>query len=300
MMIAPDRPAKFYKYTSVETASKILESSTFRYSSPLLFNDPFDVQTGLHFDFNVNHLQEKMWDRIEQFVLQEDRPVFAENSYIGKSIIFMWEKKPTHGFHREELRSLFVPLLSSLVDGLVELQAQVQSLWRKDFLPRLRVFSVSESGDNLLMWSHYAKDHTGVVFELRVMPKEDNPLCVAKAVKYHRVPPPLFSEEQWLNFMLERDDLNEQEFFLEYANIKNDIWRYENEWRVWDLPSSTEPPFFTAYPIFPNEIAAIYLGCRIEPERKAEILRLLAKYPSTLAFQARKVPDEYRIEFNPV
>jgi hypothetical protein len=146
--------------------------------------------------------------------------------------------------------------------------------------------------------AHYARDHTGVVFELRVIPKEDSPLCVAKPVQYRPVPPPFFSEAQWIDFMLEKTDLKEEAFFLEYANMKSDIWMYENEWRVWDLASSAEPPLFTAYPIFPNEIAAIYFGCKVEPERKTEILRLLTKYPRAEAFQARKAHDEYKIEFD--
>jgi hypothetical protein len=295
-----DRPAHFYKYTSAETAAKILESSTFRYSSPLLFNDPFDVQTGLHLDFDVTQLPEKVWERIEQLVLQQERPAFAESSFMRQSIALMRDKKSTHGFPREAMRSLVLPGLSAVVSGLVDLQAQVQNLWRQNFLPRLRVFSVSENKDNLLMWSHYAKDHTGVVFELRVMPAEDNPLHVAKPVQYCRVPPPLFSEEQWIDFMLERSDLKEEAFFLEYANMKSDVWVYENEWRVWDLVSSADPPFFTAWPIFPNEIRAVYLGCRIAPDRKTEILRLLAKYPTAGAFQSRKVPDEYKIEFDAI
>jgi hypothetical protein len=299
-MIVTNRPAHFYKYTSAETATAILESSTFRYSSPLLFNDPFDVQTGLHFDFDVTQLPEKVWGRIEQLVLQQERPLFSESSYMGQSITLMWDKKSTHGFPREDMRSIFLPGLSVMGSGLVDLQAQVQNLWRRSFLPRLRVFSVSEDKDNLLMWSHYARDHTGVVFELRVMPNEDNPLCVARPVKYCPVPPPLFSEEQWIDFMLERDDLHEEAFFLEYANMKSDIWKYENEWRVWDLASSADPPLFTAWPTFPNEIGSIYLGCRIESEKKAEILRLLTKYPTAGAFQARKVPDEYKIEFDAI
>jgi hypothetical protein len=54
----------FFKYTSATTAVKILESSAVRYSSPILFNDPFDVQSGLHFDFDIDLLPDKLLDRI--------------------------------------------------------------------------------------------------------------------------------------------------------------------------------------------------------------------------------------------
>jgi len=66
--------AHFYKYTSACSAVKILESSTFLYRSPLQFNDPFDVQSGLHFDFALDSLPDKILGRIEELVSQTNRP----------------------------------------------------------------------------------------------------------------------------------------------------------------------------------------------------------------------------------
>ena len=67
-------------------------------------------------------------------------------------------------FPKERMRVVFRPWLVSMTQKMVALQTQYQETWWKDFLPRLRVFSVTEEKDNLLMWAHYAKDHTGVVF----------------------------------------------------------------------------------------------------------------------------------------
>jgi hypothetical protein len=41
----------FFKYTTAETAKLIISSRKLRWSSPLLFNDPFDHQTGFAFPF---------------------------------------------------------------------------------------------------------------------------------------------------------------------------------------------------------------------------------------------------------
>lgn len=54
----------FFKYAPPETAIAVLKTKTIRYSSPLRFNDPFDVQSGLHFDFDLGTFQEKVLDRI--------------------------------------------------------------------------------------------------------------------------------------------------------------------------------------------------------------------------------------------
>ncbi|MDZ4857099.1 MAG: hypothetical protein SGJ26_19965, partial [Nitrospirota bacterium] len=74
---------RFFKYTSASTALKILESSAVRYSSPLLFNDPFDVQSGLHFEFEIESLPEKIFQRIEQLVASDREPEPQEGNILG-------------------------------------------------------------------------------------------------------------------------------------------------------------------------------------------------------------------------
>jgi hypothetical protein len=55
----------FFKYATTSTALAILTSSSVRYSSPLLFNDPFDLQTGMPLRFDMNVLPERLFARIE-------------------------------------------------------------------------------------------------------------------------------------------------------------------------------------------------------------------------------------------
>src|SRR5581483_818234 len=154
----------FFKYTSAETAIKILETSSVLYSSPIRFNDPFDVQSGLHFDFDVNSLADRIFDSVAELVQMQDRPPVSEVGDFGKAISLMWEKKATHGFPKDQIRAILREPLTALQRRMIELQAEFQTMWWQDFLPRARVFSVSEESDNLLMWSHYADYHRGVVF----------------------------------------------------------------------------------------------------------------------------------------
>src|SRR5947209_3099155 len=156
----PDHKDRFFKYVSASTAIKILERSTVRYSSPLIFNDPFDVQSGLHFPFDITALHEKALGRIRSLATAETRPEVDETDDWGKSIIVMWENRHKKGIPESFLRSMLAPLK----DRIVLYQKQCQYLWRIEFLPRLRVFSVTEDPENILMWSHYANNHTGAVF----------------------------------------------------------------------------------------------------------------------------------------
>lgn len=56
----------FYKYSSMNTSKNILSTKNFRYSSPLLFNDPFDTQTELVFDDDINSFPEKLLNEMER------------------------------------------------------------------------------------------------------------------------------------------------------------------------------------------------------------------------------------------
>jgi hypothetical protein len=287
----------FYKYTSAATAIKILESNSVRYSSPLLFNDPFDIQSGLHYDFDLNALPDKILDRMEQLVNQDANPTFLQNDEMAQAIRQMRERRPTAGFPRERMRELFRPVLVSMTQDMIVMQRQYQDKWWNDFLPRLRVFSVTEEKDNLLMWAHYAKDHTGVVFEFRVLAEQDNALCIAQPIRYRRTPPSLFTEAQHINTLFSLGVLDETQL-LEYAYIKSDIWAYEKEWRVWDLEPAILDELHSTYPLYENEIGAVYFGCRIDPDLRARIIQLLASYPNAKAFQARKSADAFKLSFD--
>ena len=47
------KPERIYKYISLETAIKILENNSLKFSKPSTFNDPFDSDVNL-LDFNFD------------------------------------------------------------------------------------------------------------------------------------------------------------------------------------------------------------------------------------------------------
>jgi hypothetical protein len=91
----------FYKYASPETALAILKSGKVRYSSPRTFNDPFDIQSGLHFDFDISTLHGKVIDRIEELAASSSTPIVNPEDAWGKLVLEARKHYPTHGFPRE-------------------------------------------------------------------------------------------------------------------------------------------------------------------------------------------------------
>lgn len=49
----------FYKYVTAEVAATTLRNRSLKYSSPVLFNDPFDNQTRIDYGFTLSELQER-------------------------------------------------------------------------------------------------------------------------------------------------------------------------------------------------------------------------------------------------
>lgn len=220
---------QFYKYATPKTALSVLKSRSFRYSSPLKFNDPFDFQSGLHFDFDIDSLHRKILDRLFVLATSKAEPIVDINDPWGKLVMLVREKYTTHGFPRQRWEEMSAPSFARLIGEIRITQKKYQDYWWKRLLPSIRVFCVSEDRDNLLMWSHYARDHTGVVFELHSLPEEDNPLSVAKPIKYVETPPPFFTEAEWIDDILSIKKMDHRELNRRYAYFKSSHWKYEKE-----------------------------------------------------------------------
>lgn len=283
---------RFFKYVSVSTALTVLKRSAVRYSSPLIFNDPFDIQSGLHFPFDIDVLHDKALQRMNELVTADQRLRVDEEDDWGKAIIIAWENRAKRGrvslapsIERYSERNRGLPVTVSTPLGL-HISASSPSV------------QCHEGHDNLLMWSHYAQNHGGAVFAFKVLLEDDSALRVAEPIIYRNEPPALFSEEEWVGSTLGTEPLDPERFFLEYAFVKSSHWAYEKEWRVWTLEERGQE-LFTDYQLLPEELEAVYLGCKMEAEQKAAITSLIAqKYPRTQIFQARRPVEEYRLHFD--
>jgi hypothetical protein len=289
----------FFKYATASTAVAVLSTSTVRYSSPLLFNDPFDLQTGMPFRFNMDALPERLFAKVEALVLGPNIPEFLDpNGHPWSRVILeMREKLPSHGFPRDSLRQALLPLFGTMKDYFIKEHQRFQREWLEK-VPRMRMLCVTEEHDNLLMWAHYAKDHTGAVLEFRVMPEEDNALCAAQPVIYHPEVPSPFSEEHLLDAIVGSAKLTMDELCRHYARAKSAVWSYEKEWRLYDLAPTADPPFYEDSGLRRDEVAAIYLGCRMDESYRASIIDIVRqRHQNTAVLQASKAGDAYALQF---
>lgn len=290
----------FYKYVTPETAIAILKSRRVRHSSPLLFNDPFDIQSGLHFDFDLSTLHAKVFDRLGELAATREEPPVDREDVWGKVVLAARSYYADYGFPRERWSEMTAPLFRSLVDIIADTQQRYRAHWRNKLLPSIRVFCVTEERDNLLMWAHYAKDHTGAVMELWSLPEDDNPLSVATPVVYRASPPPFFTEGEWLDDLMAVKKLDMSALYRRYALVKSDHWAYEKEWRVWyPLASATE--MYDTSQLRENELRSIYFGCRAADSFMDEARELLrSSFPSARSFRAVKSEVAYELSYDEI
>ena len=73
-----------------ETAFKILQTRTLKYSSPAIFNDPFDTQTRMDFGFEVSELIEAVSEEQYKMIHGPEEPIGDESNELFRDIKKVW------------------------------------------------------------------------------------------------------------------------------------------------------------------------------------------------------------------
>jgi hypothetical protein len=268
------------------------------YSSPLLFNDPFDNQAGMHIDFNVNEFVNLYFNRLEEIVLAQNEPVFEDYNEYSKVTLWMRSKRETHGFPKQKLIKDMGPIVQSIAWKLKETHEALMANWNQQ-ISRMRMFCFSEEFDNIQMWSHYADYHKGVVMKLKVAEteQEDDPLWSAKPVKYIPKALPMFTTAH-IDEILGIKKFEFQGLFDMFAYNKFDIWQKEKEWRIFNLEDEPNAEKFNDYAFHPNKIHSIIFGCRCSGKDIDEIIKLANASNVNITFiKAVQHSHEYKLIF---
>lgn len=166
-------------------------------------------------------------------------------------------------------------------DNLASMEANLNRIF-DERLARVGICSLAEVGDNVLMWSHYADSHRGVC--LRFNPtRVDRDFYLSFKVRYSADRPVVHvmraSEDEWVTGSL---------------LTKAEEWRYEQEWRMFDL----EGPGF--HPFRPGLLDAVVLGALISPEHEDLVTRWVRdRRPTTKLLRARFDTRHFRLNLEP-
>ena len=293
----------FYKYVTSETAKAILKTQTLRWGSPSTFNDPFDIQIEIQASYmNDDIFYKELIEKAIELVYGEKEPIFKSIGTLGFSILIQMLRQIRHNVPVEEFRKTSI---SALMDGKEDAKKILENFnndW-KEYIKKSRLLCVTEEKNNLLMWAHYAQEHTGLVIELKCIEEEDTPLCVAKPIKYVDEVPEIMTKDEFINGNLGLEIVDNGRLFNNLVFTKSNHWSYEKEWRCFDesIEANSDPTgSFDTEPILAEEISAVYLGCRISQKNKSEVINILneSRYSHVKIFESFPDTKSYRLLFN--
>lgn len=288
---------KFYKYLNPSSSLAVLKTGTLKWSSPRLFNDPFEFPDELHFPFNGKDLADAFLNETVRLAFDEEEP--SGNPLHPMFAELMVTRRNANKPSEQEFRNAIGSGRSETADPLEEGKNKLQAMYRK-YKDTLAVFCVSRIHDDVLMWSHYAQNHMGCVFKFRCLPEYDRPLCAAAEVIYQEQYPIIADLPLYVKQLTGQVALDYKNLFKVFAFTKSSHWSYEKEWRCVSLLRDRQAGC-DFDPMIPEELDSIYLGCRIETGTKREIIEIInARYTRTSIFQAKLAKQIYALEFEQI
>jgi hypothetical protein len=222
-------PYYLYKYLSseakIEHIRSILIESDLYLNSRTQFNDPFDTTAYVIENYNPKELRKKFENIVKIQSGQSNKKLQAI-----EASKMMETQKNNPNF---------------IKDTLIKNVNQIG------------IHSLTEKFDNILMWSHYANNHKGMVLEFDIA-EDFETFKYALKIEYSE-------EYPTYNFL----DKNENEFKgLLLRKAKG--WEYEKEWRIVRTGGA-----FTYQTFKPKALTSIIFGCRAEPKFIYSIIEIL-------------------------
>ena len=249
-------PGVLYKYGKFdEYTEKIFTNNEIYFSSPDEFNDPFDSKPHLTYDGTLKE----------------------RKRYLCK----LYQKKYPTRSKEEILTDVEMEIITKRRDRIVleEALEKARELLRKE----LGICCFTEIRDNILMWAHYAKQHTGFCLEFDVNNDFFRLLTCAIKVEYDEILPVLN--------VLKIDTYPKGELGGKLLTKACD-WEYEQEWRIVDYKKG---PGIQDFP--EDALSGVILGCRISQENKENVFRWCRKrkHPPTL-YEAKEKQKEFGLD----
>lgn len=248
-------PEILYRYRHLqgehrERTARILKDSALYFASPASFNDPFDCKVHFRLSSTEKEPRSKHLSLLKKYAPALNR---AQR-----------RAKATDDLRRFDCEEF----LRNVTTGF---QTEVN---------QVGVLSLSQTNDNVVLWSHYADGHAG--------------LCLAFSVAtdltfFARAQPVTYSTEYPKIDLLRDPPMKHVEAFLLNKAVG---WRYEEEWRIIDHNTGPGEKTFLE-----QSLVGITLGARMKSEDRRFVIECLKtrKYPVPL-FQALVKEGSYALD----
>lgn len=148
---------------------------------------------------------------------------------------------------------------------------------------KVKISCFSETYNNILMWSHYAQNHTGFCIEYNISNLELTNSFKKQLFPVFYTPKPIDMSKAILS--------KQKEIFENILIInKSEDWKYEREWRY--ITSSEDDSKF----IMPVKPKAIYLGTKISEKNKNIMLEIANNKYQIPCYELQQQMNSFKLE----
>jgi len=261
----------FYKYMPAATAQVVLCNRTLRWSSPVLFNDPFDIHPDT-LQFDSADLQRALTNEISS-LLRNPGDTVVPDPRLNYMLEIARRSGPQHRIAMADVTKDYRPFLPDPENDSLQ---DLKRIWH-EMVRNTRVLCLSEVNDLTAMWAHYAEHATGVVLQLEAVDRLDSVFVLARPVRYEDSLPAIASPREWARRMLRSEDWKAEcaREFSDYEYTKTTEWEAEKEWRISSPARRGETGLYSDYPFNVRELAAVYFGWKCTKEGRSAICALL-------------------------
>jgi hypothetical protein len=232
-------------------------------ADPYDFNDPFECKPSIENDIEFDALQKLCWEMHKK---NED------------------EVKATQRLQEIDYFSTNPDIEDAIGYKMSEYTYDISNLL-KNVMMRYGVLSLSESCDNILMWSHYANNHKGMCIGYNVNSDCAEHIQPVEYGKYCKIKTSLV-----YNYIFDSKTNYEKDIINKYFFTKAKDWEYEKEWRMLILGKKKE------HAQTELRLSSVIFGLRSEHYAIASIVKLMRKPKSTVRFyQMNKVGGELKL-----
>ena len=278
---------------TAKVAKEVLVNHKLRWSSPLLFDDPFDVLRNFSLGFDIEEIIQPVVDEVIKLIYKRTTSGTRSTSFVEK---FLDRLHKVNNVQRNIILSSKLPQF--IGEKIQSDNDNIKKLWSKS-IPEFRILCLSEVCDNLCMWSLYSDSHKGAVIELQCIDELDNK-WEAKPVTYQNSPPILATKQEYIKHVTEQNLLNVDQwsFYEPCVLTKTTDWAYQREWRIVSFSAPEESGYFSDNFFRPREVRSVYLGCEISEEDANDIISLLNyDLAHVMAYRAKKLDHEEKLSF---
>ncbi|MEJ5037998.1 DUF2971 domain-containing protein [Acinetobacter johnsonii] len=229
----------FYKYMSFDPNLSVLrtfEDVTLKYTKPTKYNDPYDCHFSV--DFDKSNFDKKSFEK--------------EMGY--KITVNDWFKNKAK--YLKKFENLYTERFTN------------------DYRDRIAVTCFTTQPLNILMWSHYAHNHSGFVLEFKFHKtinkfnlKTKSPLPIIYSDEYPTIKLGWNSSKTLANKEVQAD------YLTKMVLTKAKCWSYENEFRIVSFDPSENNKDIILIPFDPNTLSSVILGARIDRENHFEKIK---------------------------